>query len=55
MAEQTIGDRQEELQRWYLEWLSINTGSWKTKTAESLLSYLKMRLCVTLHPLPEAS
>lgn len=53
MAEQTIGDRQEELQRWYQEWLSIDTGGWQKKTPESLLSYFKTRLCVTLGPLPE--
>jgi hypothetical protein len=55
MAEQTIGDQQAEFDQWYSEWLNFKGDSWQEKTPESLLSYFKTRLCVTLYPLAEES
>lgn len=48
MSEQTIADRQAELQQWYEEWLASDSG----ETPESLLAYYKSRLCVAFGDTP---
>lgn len=49
MSEPTIADRQAEFEQWYQDWLRSEGPQWEEKTPESLLSYFKLRLCVTLY------
>ena len=49
MAEQTIADEQAKLQQWFEEWLDTDESVWG-RSPESLLEYLKTRLCMTTGP-----
>lgn len=51
MAERTIGDQQAEFDQWYGEWLNWRGSGFGDKTAESLLSFFKLRLTFTLGPI----